>query len=259
MRSRSVLRAGTAVEGPARAARSRGTIGPPTVHPRRTPLRGPDPMRVPSTRRHARIARKLSWLVVAGLVATAILILATAPVVTGHQDHPGSTPTWPATDEPTGTPTDEPTGTPTDEATGTPTDRPSWTPSDEPSGPPTPTPSGTPTPTPSGTPTPTPTGTPTPTPSGPPSGSPSSPPSGSPSGPPTSTPSSPTFSPTSTIETETGTPGHPLPPTDGFSETGGMVRSGVSMALLALAALLTAALFITPSWAKKPTRPRDRR
>ena len=242
-------------EGRTRAPWSRGTIGGSTIN-----RGGPPPCGVPIPCEFAPpdgarpSLESLSWLVVLGLVVD-------GPPDPGHDPGRdrvtratrGGSPSATPTDEPTGTPTDHPTGTPTDDTHRHPdsaADRDAEPASDD--------------------------GPPVDTPSQPPStpterlarvhaaerlaelaprrraARPSSSPSGSP-----------TFSPTSTVETETGTPGHSkpghtLPPTDGLSDAAGVARSGVSIALLVLAALLTAALFITPSWAK-PTDPKDRR
>ena len=119
-------------------------------------------------------------------------------------------------------------------------------------------PSSTPSEEPSSTPSEEPSSTPSEEPSEEPSSTPSEEPSSTPSEEPSSTPSD---EPTGETEAETGTPSVTLPPTDAVDGgSNGMTGTGISIALLGLAALIAIVMLATPASAVARGRERmDRR
>lgn len=224
----------------------------------------------------SRLARRLSWLVVAGMTTAALVGPSASPVLADEHDkvtlcHAAGlddtltfttlTISWNAAfgvaghfDE-NGTPNagheqdylgpcsqPEPTPTPTPDATPTPTPTPDATPTPTPDATPTPTPNLNPTPTPSPNPTPTPTPTPTPQPTPTPT--------------PVPTPEA-TPTPEGEVLAEVGTPKVTLPPTDTLSgSTQAPAGDSWRLILLAMAGILATSLLLTP--ATSVARRRDR-
>lgn len=252
-------------------------------------------MRSSLLHRRSKLARRLAWLVVAGMT-TAALLGPSGTVLAGEKpevnicdendsqndvgDFQNGEFHWDGAEQnnndennddddcsepaptPTPTPQQSPSPTPTPEQTPSPTPTPEQTPSPTPTPEQTPSPSPTPQESPSPTPTPTPQESPSPTPTPTPreQTTPTTTPDPTPTPTPNPTPSptpETTPSPTGSVLSEVGTPQITLPPTDTLSaSTEAPTGENWRLILLAMSGILALTLILTPD--RAPARRKNR-